>query len=66
MDDMMKPWLAWVFIAALVIAFFFIFIRAFGLGIFDISEVVLDYPKISGAAILLVVAGLASWVMTRS
>ena len=66
MENMMKPWLAWVFIIIFVIIVLFILFQNFGyssnFGDF-LLDVSLDYPKISGSVILLILAGLTSWVL---
>ena len=69
MDDVIGPWLGWVVIILLVLIFLIIFMKVLGYNILnflgDFNNIVQDYPKIFGALAILVVAALASWVITR-
>ena len=64
-DDMMKPWLAWVFMGAMVLIFLIVLANVFGYSAIEAWDTFLSYEKIAGAVLLLIIAGLAAWVITR-
>ncbi len=67
-SDIMKPWFVGVFIAALILVFLIAAIIVFSSfsGIWDdITDFVTNEARIAGAIILLVIAILAAWVMTK-
>jgi len=67
LEDMMKPSLAWVFILLLVIIFIVAAINVFGpvLGPL-IPTSFLFSERFLGALLLLVIAAIVSWVLTRA
>ncbi len=65
MEDMMKPWLAWVFIIALAIIFLVILANVFGISLINTWDEFLSYPKFAGAVLLIIIAALAAWAITR-
>jgi hypothetical protein len=69
LDTFMEPWIAWVFVAILVIIFLVVLLKVMGYGLIDtfdsLSDFYTDYPKIFGALSILIVAILAAWVVVK-
>lgn len=69
MDDIIGPWLGWILIILIALIFLILVMKVMGYsfleGFGDLSDLYTDYPKIFGAVSVLIVAALASWVMTR-
>ncbi len=65
-DKFMKPWIAWVFIGLLVVIFVWSAIVVFNPFLQGYIDEYLYSERFSGAFLLLIAAGLASWVLTRS
>lgn len=67
-SDIMKPWFVWVFIVVLILIFLIAAVTVFSSfsGIWgDISGFVTNEARIAGAIILLIIAVIAAWVMTK-
>lgn len=65
MDKFMKPWIAWVFIGLLAVIFLWSAIVVFNPFLQPYIDRFTYDDRISGAVLLLIVAGAASWVLTR-
>jgi len=67
MEDFMKPWIAWVFIILLIVIFLasaFVVFNPF----FEAHPFVKDFvvgERFLGAALLLVIAAITSWILTK-
>ena len=67
LDDFMKPWIAWVFIAVLIVVFIASAVVVFN-PFFSSHPFVQDFvlsEKFLGAALLLIIAALASWLIAK-
>ena len=65
MDKFMKPGIAWAFIGLLVVIFLWSAIVVFNPFISPAIERFTYDDRISGAALLFIVAAAASWIITR-
>ena len=67
--DIMKPGFVWVFIVLLILVFLIaaikVFPAAFGDTWNNIVGFVTNEARIAGAIILLIIAGLAAWIITK-
>jgi len=67
--DIMKPGFVWVFIVVLILVFLIaaikVFPSTFGNAWNNIVYFVTNEARIAGAIILLIIAGLAAWIITR-
>jgi len=68
-SDIMKPGFVWVFIVLLILVFLIsaikVFPNAFGHAWWDVVGFVTVQARIAGAIILLIIAGIAAWIITR-
>ncbi len=62
--DIMKPGFVWVFIVALILIFLISAVKVFSIWQ-PIQEFVTTEARIAGAIILLIIAGLAAWIITK-
>ena len=67
--DIMKPGFVWVFIVALILIFLIsaikVFPSTFGDLWYEVTDFITTEARIAGAIILLIIAGLTAWVITR-
>ncbi len=68
-EDIMKPSFVWVFIVLLILVFLIsaikVFPAAFGSAWNDIIGFVTYKERIAGAIILLIIAGITAWIITK-
>jgi len=64
-DKIMKPGFVWVFIIALILVFFIAAIRVFDPVFYNIKWFVFSRGRIFGGIILLAIAVLVGWIITR-
>lgn len=64
-DKFMSPKIAWAFIGLLVVLFLWSAIVVFNPVLQPLIDNILYSERLSGAALLLVIAAAASWVLTR-
>ena len=69
LEDIMKPSFVWVFIVLLILVFLIsaikVFPAAFGSAWNDIIGFVTYKERIAGAIILLIIAGITAWIITK-
>lgn len=63
-EEIMKPGFVWVFIVALILIFLIAAIKVFSFWQ-PIKEFITNEAKIVGGVLLLIIAALAAWVMTK-
>lgn len=68
-DSIMKPGFVWVFIILLIIVFLVSAIKVFSSSLnpvfYDVKYYITTESKVAGGIILLVIAAIATWVLTK-
>jgi len=68
-EAIVRPWFVWVLIVALILVFLIAAIKVFSTTLdpllSDIRDFIDTEDRILGAVILLVIAGIASWILTK-
>lgn len=63
--DIMKPWFVWVFIAVLILVFLVSATKVFAPVWWDVREFITNEGRLVGGILLLIIAGIIAWVITR-
>lgn len=64
-EDIMKPGFVWVFIVALILVFLLAATKVFAPVWWDVKEFISNEGRIAGGILLLIIAALAAWVITK-
>lgn len=64
-ENIMKPGFVWVFIVALILVFLFAATKVFAPVWWDVKEFISNEGRIVGGILLLIIAALAAWVITK-
>jgi len=65
MEDMMKPGLGWIFIALLIVIFLVAAVNVFSPIFVPLLSGILASQRIVGGILILIIAAIAAWIITR-
>ena len=65
LGDIMKPGFVWVFIILLILVFLIAATKVFSPAWWDVKDFIINEGRLVGGILLLIIAGIIAWVITK-